>query len=369
MSSRNDIEDIYPLAPMQQGILFHTLYAPASGVYCEQWQCLLHGHLQVEALQQAWQHVVERHPVLRTSFHWENRPEPFQVVHRRVEVPWQHYDWRTLSTGEQEQRLEAFLAVDRAQSFTLSRAPLIRLTLIRMAGEVYQLVWTHHHLLLDGWSLPVLLKDVFQCYDAFGAGRALHLDVRRPYGDYIAWLQQQDLAPAEAFWRQTLQGYTTPTALARGSVGSTVTNQAADYDEQRQHLSEALTDALQTLARQHHLSLNSLVQGAWAVLLSRYSGEADVIFGVVVSGRPAALAGVESMVGLFMNTLPVRVRVSPEASLIPWLQALQAQQVEARHYEYSPLVQVQRWSDVPPGLALFDTLLVFQNYPGHAHCP
>ncbi|HEY5864958.1 MAG TPA: amino acid adenylation domain-containing protein, partial [Candidatus Tectomicrobia bacterium] len=366
MSSRNDIEDIYPLAPMQQGILFHTLYAPASGVYCEQWQCLLHGHLQVGALQQAWQHVVERHPVLRTSFHWENRPEPFQVVHRRVEVPWQHYDWRTLSTGEQEQRLEAFLAVDRAQSFTLSRAPLMRLTLIRMAGEVHQLVWTHHHLLLDGWSLPVLLKDVFQCYDAFGAGRALHLDVRRPYGDYIAWLQQQDLAPAEAFWRQTLQGYTTPTALARGSVGSTVTNQAADYDEQRQHLSEALTDALQTLARQHHLSLNSLVQGAWAVLLSRYSGEADVIFGVVVSGRPAALAGVESMVGLFMNTLPVRVRVSPEASLIPWLQALQVQQVEARHYEYSPLVQVQRWSDVPPGLALFDTLLVFQNYPGHA---
>ena len=137
----------------------------------------------------------------------------------------------------------------------------------------------------------------------------------------------------------------------------------------RQRLSEALTDALQALARQHHLSLNSLVQGAWAVLLSRYSGEEDVIFGVVVSGRPAALAGVESMVGLFMNTLPVRVRVSPEASLIPWLQALQAQQVEARHYEYSPLVQVQRWSDVPPGLPLFDTLLVFQNYPGHAHCP
>ncbi|HEY5868693.1 MAG TPA: condensation domain-containing protein, partial [Candidatus Tectomicrobia bacterium] len=351
---------------MQQGILFHTLYAPASGVYCEQWSCILHGCLQVLALQQAWQRVLERHPVLRTTFHWENQAEPFQVVYRRVEVPWQQYDWRNLCVGEQEQRLEAFLVADRAQGCTLSKAPLMRLTLFQMAEDVYQLVWTHHHLLLDGWSLPLLLQEVFQFYDAFCAGRELHLEVSRPYGDYIAWLHQQDPAQAEAFWRQTLQGFTTPTALHIGNVGSITANGAAGHDEQRQRLSEALTEALQALARRHHLSLNSLVQGAWAVLLSRYSGEEDVIFGAVVSGRPAALVGVESMVGLFMNTLPVRVRVFPEASLIPWLQALQAQQVEARHYEDSPLVQVQRWSNVPPGLPLFDTLLVFENYPGRA---
>jgi amino acid adenylation domain-containing protein len=364
MSSRNNIEDIYPLSPMQQGILFHTLYAPASGVYCEQWHCLLHGCLQVVALQHAWQRVVKRHPVLRTSFHWENRAEPFQVVHRRVEVPWQQYDWRNLCAGAQEQHLEVFLAADRAQGFALSNAPLMRLTLIQMAEDVYQLVWTHHHLLLDGWSLPLLLKEIFQFYDAFCAGRELHLAVSRPYGDYIAWLHQQDLAPAEVFWRQTLQGFTTPTALRIGSVGSITANEAAGYAEQQQRLSAPLTEALQTLARRHHLSLNSLVQGAWAVLLSRYSGEEDVIFGAVVSGRPAALVGVESMVGLFMNTLPVRVRASSAASLIPWLQALQTQQVEARHYEYSPLVQVQRWGNVPPGLPLFDTLFLFQNYPG-----
>lgn len=366
MSSRNNIEDIYPLAPMQQGILFHTLYAPASGVYCEQWQCLLHGPLQVVALQQAWQRVVERHPVLRTSFHWENRAEPFQVVHRRVEVPWQQYDWRHLCTSEQEQRLEAFLAADRAQGFALSKAPMMRLTLVQMAKDIYQLVWTHHHLLLDGWSLPLLLKEVFQFYDAFCADRELHLEVCRPYGDYIAWLQQQDLSPAAAFWRQTLQGFTTPISLPIGRVEHSAAHEEAGYDEQQKRLSEALTEALQALARRHHLSLNSLVQGAWALLLSRYSGEEDVVFGAAVSGRPAALVGVESMVGLFMNTLPVRVRVSPEASLIPWLQALQAQQVEARHYEYSPLVQVQRWSNVPPGLPLFDTLFVFENHPRRA---
>jgi amino acid adenylation domain-containing protein len=366
MSSRNNIEDIYPLSPMQQGILFHTLYAPASGVYCEQWNCTLHGHLQVAALQHAWQRVVERHPVLRTAFHWENRAEPFQVVYRRVEVPWQQYDWRNLSTGEQGQRLEAFLAADREQGFALSIAPLIRLTLIQMVEDVYQFVWTHHHLLLDGWSVPLLLKKVFQFYDAFCAGQELHLEMCRPYGDYIAWLQRQDLSQAEAFWRQTLQGFTTPTSLLVGRVASIAANQEASYAEQQKRLSATLTETLQALARRHHLSVNTLVQGAWAVLLSRYSGEEDVVFGAVVSGRLAALVGVESMVGLFMNTLPVRVRVSPEASLLPWLQALQAQQVEARHYEYSPLVHVQRWSNVPPGLPLFDTLFVFENYPGRA---
>lgn len=366
MSSRSNIEDIYPLSPMQQGMLFHTLYAPASGVYCEQWQCLLHGRLQVVALQHAWQHVVERHQVLRTTFHWENRAEPFQVVHRRVEVPWQQYDWRTLCPQEQAQRLEAFLTADRTQGFALAQAPLLRLTLIQMAEDVYQLVWTYHHLLLDGWSLPVLLKEVFQCYEALCAGRELHLAASCPYKDYIAWLQQQDLSQAEAFWRQTLQGFTTPTALHVGRVGDCTTNAEDGYDEQQQRLSESLTAALQALARQHHLSLNSLVQGAWALLLNRYSGGEDVVFGAVVSSRPASLAGVESMIGLLMNTLPVRVRMSPQASLLPWLQALQAQQVEARHYEYSPLVQVQRWSNVPPGLPLFDTLFVFENYPGRA---
>ncbi len=351
---------------MQQGLLFHTLYAPDSGVYCEQWSCTLHGHLQVAALQHAWQRVVERHPVLRTTFHWENGAEPFQVVHRRVEVPWRQYDWRNRCTGEQEQRLEAILAADREQGFALSNAPLMRLTFIQMAEDVYQLVWTHHHLLLDGWSVPLLLKEAFQFYNGFCAGRELHLEVCRPYGDYIAWLQQQDLSQAEAFWRQTLQGFTTPTSLHVWSVGSVAANEEAGYDEQQKRLSETLTAALQALARRHHLGVNTLVQGAWALLMSRYSGEEDVVFGVVVSGRPAALVGVESMVGLFMNTLPVRVRVPPKASLLPWLQALQAQQVEARHYEYSPLVQVQRWSNVPPGLPLFDTLFVFENYPGRA---
>jgi amino acid adenylation domain-containing protein len=351
---------------MQQGILFHTLYAPESGVYCEQWSCTLHGNLRVAAFQRAWQRVVDRHPVLRTAFNWEYRDEPFQVVYRRVEVPWRQHDWRSLSTAAQERQYEAFLAADRDQGFALSQAPLMRLTLVRIAEDAYHFVWSHHHLLLDGWSLPILLKEAFQFFEAFCAGHDVHLALCRPYGDYIVWLQQQDLSPAERFWRRTLKGFSAPTSLYVGSDSGRAANEDAGDDEQRLRLSESLTAALQALAQRHALSLNTLIQGAWALLLSRYSGREDVVFGATVSGRPPALAGIESMVGLFINTLPVRVQVSPAASLLPWLQELQAQQIEARQYEYSPLVQVQRWSEVPPGVPLFASILVFQNYPERA---
>jgi amino acid adenylation domain-containing protein len=348
---------------MQQGILFHTLYALHPGMYCAQWSCTLHGNLQALAFKRTWQCLVDRHPVLRTAFSWELRDEPFQVVYKHVELPWREHDWRSVSAVEQERQLQVFLQEDRTQGFELSKAPLMRMTLVQLAEDAYQFVWSLHHLLLDGWSLHILLQEVFQMYDAFCTGRELHLDASRPYGDYIAWLQQQDLSQAEAFWRQTLKGFTTPTALIGGQDHARSYSMKAGYAEQRMRLSATETAALQALAQQHHLSVNTLVQGAWAMLLSRYSGQEDVVFGATVAGRPTDLLGVESMVGLFINTLPVRVGVVSEAPLLPWLQELQAQQVEARQYAYSPLVQVQGWSDVRRGLPLFESLLVFENYP------
>jgi amino acid adenylation domain-containing protein len=347
---------------MQQGILFHTLYASEPGVYCVQWSCTLHGNLHVPAFKCAWQHVMGRHPVLRTVFSWELRDEPFQIVYRHVDLPWSQHDWRGRSEGEQKRQFEAFLGEDRAQGFALSQAPLMRLTLIQLAEDAYQCVWSLHHILLDGWSLPLLLQEVFQIYDILRAGQELRLEVRRPYGDYIAWLQQQELSKAEAFWRQTLKGFTAPTML-HVDQGQGGFSSEAGYAAQQMWLSTAATAALRKLGQQHHLSLNTLVQGAWSMLLSRYSGQEDVVFGVTVSGRPTAVAGIESMIGLFINTLPVRVGVVPEALLPSWLHALQTQQVEARQYEYSPLVQIQGWSDVPRGLPLFESLLVFENYP------
>ncbi len=358
MSKRN-VEAVYPLSPMQQGMLFHSLYAPDSGVYVEQMTCTLGGDLDVVAFERAWQQVVERHPILRTAFVWKRLDRTFQVVHREVGLSLERLDWRGLSAPEQVAQLEAMLRADRCRGFDVSKAPLLRLALMRTAEDSWQFMWTHHHAVLDGWSVPLLLKEVLALYEATRQGRAVRLESVRPYRDYIAWLQKQDLSKAEAFWRKTLEGFTAPTLL----VVDHPTQGTAGYAELETRLSAETTEALQSLARQNQLTMNTLIQGAWALLLSRYSGEKDIVFGATVSGRPADLSGAESMVGLFINTLPVRVQVPPEVTLLPWLKQLQAQQVELRQYEYSPLVQIQGWSQVPRGLSLFDSILVFENYP------
>jgi len=362
MSMKN-IEDIYPLSPMQQGMLFHSLYAPETGVYFEQSSWTLRGDLDISAFERAWQRVVDRHSALRTAFLWEDLDEPLQVVHWWVELPLEKHDWRGLSKTEQEERFEALLETDRERGFELSEAPLMRLALIRTAEDTYHFVWSLHHLLLDGWSQPIIFQEVLASYEAFQQGQHISLPPSRPYRDYIAWLQQQDMAEAEAFWQRTLKGFTAPTPLVVGRAPESGPAPEEDYTVQQTLLPATTMAALQALAQQHQLTLNTLVQGAWALLLSRYSGEEDVLFGATVSGRPADLPGAESMVGLFINTLPVRVQVRPEASVLSWLKELQARQAELRQYEYSPLVEIQGWSDVPRDLPLFESLLVFENYP------
>jgi amino acid adenylation domain-containing protein len=356
-----NIADIYELSPMQQGLLFHTLFAPDSGVYFNQLGCTVRGNLNVAAFQKAWQQVVERHPILRTGFYWEELDKPLQVVHRQVEIPWQQHDWRSLSASEQQEQLAAFLQADREQGFELNQAPLMRCILIQFIDDTYQFIWSHHHLLIDGWSLPIILREVFACYDAFDQGQDVYLATPRPYRDYILWLQQQDFAQAESFWKQELQGFTAPTPLAVDTVG--LSHQKPTYTEQQLQLSPVVTASLRSLARQHRLTLNILVQGAYALLLSRYSGESEVVFGATVSGRPNTLPKVGSMVGLFINTLPVRVQVPGDASLLPWLEQLMQEQVAREPYSHSSLVEIQGWSDIKRDRSLFDSILVFENYP------
>lgn len=356
-----NIADFYPLSPMQQGILFHCLADPKSGVYFDQFSCTIEGNLNIAAFHRAWQQVVNRHSILRTCFLWEGLKEPVQVVHRQVTLPFVHQDWRHLSSVAQQEQIEAFLSSDRCQGFNLTVAPLIRLVLIQLTDYSYHFIWSSHHLLLDGWSVPLIFQEVLAFYKTFAQGQTLFLPSPRPYRDYIVWLQQQNLSEAETFWRQTLKGFTAPT-----KIGENQNNQQTstdNYKEQQLRLQASTTAALQSLAQKHQLTLNTLVQGAWALLLNRYSGEADVLFGVTVSGRPAALPKAESMVGLFINTLPFRVKVDPEAFLLPWLKQVQVQQVETRQYEYSPLVEIQGWSEVNRGLPLFESILVFENYP------
>ena len=280
VESQPQIEDIYPLSPMQQGLLFHALYDPKSQLYFEQYSCTVQGHLDFSAFQRAWQQVVDRHSALRASFCWEGLSKPVQVIRRRVPLTCQRQDWRDLSADEQETQLGIFLEADRERGFDLSRAPLIRLALLQLADTQYQFIFSHHHLLFDGWSLPLILKEVFASFEAFQRGEDLALPDIRPYRDYIAWLQEQDRTAAEAFWRKTLQGFVATTPLRGSWESNNVHGSAGQNDQQQIELSAHATGRLKSLARQEHLTLNTLVQGTWALLLSRFSGQPDVVFGV-----------------------------------------------------------------------------------------
>ncbi|MGF1480497.1 MAG: amino acid adenylation domain-containing protein [Cyanophyceae cyanobacterium] len=356
---KTQIADIYELAPIQQGLLFHALYSPHSGAYFDRNQLTVTGAFKSHAFKTAWQQVIARHPILRTSFHWELK-KPVQVVHRQVELPWSEYDWRDRPADDRQTALSALLESDRQRGFDLTQAPLLRLTVIRLTEDTYHIIFSKHHILLDGWSRLTVFKEVFALYKSLVRDEPCPLPTPVPYRHYITWLRQQDRDRAEQFWRRTLQGFTTPTQLHLSRSTPHPSPPEQPHATQRVGLREA---ALYALARQHQLTLNTLVLAAWSLLLSRYSGETDVVFGVTSSGRSAELPHVEAIVGSFVNTLPMRVQVQPDASLLTWLQGLQARQVEMRQYEYSSLVQIQGWSDLPPGTPLFDTLVVFENYP------
>ncbi len=354
-----NVEDIYPLSPLQLGMLFHTLKEPGSGVYVEQYSCTLTGDLDYEIFKSAWQAVVQFHPVLRTAFFWEGLDEALQVVRRKVKLDWKAQDFEGLSESEAAELLEAYLRDDRARGFQLDKAPLMRFRLFRIKENTFQWVWSFHHILFDGWSTSMIIQQVFQHYHMLCQGETPEVKTPRPYSDYIAWLKEQSLSRAENFWREQLKGFSNPTPLAirRLQAGN------KGYDQRELLLPDPVTSDLTAAAKKKRLTLNTVVQGAWAILLHRYSGEDDIVFGSTVSGRPATLEGVERMVGLFINTLPVRLFIEPSMSLSDWLAKLQSGQIEAREFDYSPLVKVREWSDLSSDLPLFESLVVFENYP------
>jgi len=219
--SENAIQDMYALSPMQQGMLFHSLYAPEAGMYVEQLNVVMRGELDLRAFEQAWQHIIKRHPVLRTAFIWNETDKPLQVVYEQVESPITYFDWRGWEPDMQKAELEKVLQADRARGFDLSEAPLMRLNCFFLSADTYQLVWSHHHILLDGWSLAIVFQELFACYEAFARGEtAIRLKPLRPYRDYINWLRRQSKKHAEEFWRNQLRGFTSPTVLGidRGAV-------------------------------------------------------------------------------------------------------------------------------------------------------
>lgn len=352
------IEDLYRLSPLQQGILFDVMYAaPGSGLYVEQIHCRIRGVLDADSFQRAWQRTIERHAALRT-FLPRDLETPVQAVAGAVEVPWRHIDWSDLDPEAERARLAHDLEEDRRRGFDLARPPLLRFALIRLHDGDHRFVWTYHHLILDGWCLPRLLNEVLTRYESALRGELLSLDPPTPYREYIGWLEGQRLDEAQRYWRKELAGFraATPLMLDRSGAGH-------GFGEERRTLAASATRAIERFARQQRVTPNLVLRAAWALLLSRYSGERDVVFGTVVSGRPPELPHVEEIIGLFINTVATRVAPSPTETVASYLERLHEAQLAQQPYEHSPLVEVQGWSEVPRGHRLFESLVIFENYP------
>ncbi|MEO1799633.1 MAG: amino acid adenylation domain-containing protein [Cyanobacteria bacterium J06629_2] len=367
--AQKKIQDIYPLSPMQQGMLFHSLLEPNSGAYIIQTCYELHGHLDVDAFAKSWQQLVDRHSILRTAFVWDNLEQPLQVVGTAAKISLIEHNWQQIAKSEQQQKLAEFLQKLRTTGFNLNKAPLMRLDLIRTPSH-YQFVWTYHHLLLDGWSVPLLIKELLGYYQSFAQDLSIALPTAIPYKNYIAWLKQQDKQQALDFWREESSGISAPTCLEISKNEPHKSN-AANYQQCKLQLSAETTYKLEFLAREAKVTLNTIIQAAWAIILHRYSVaqpcrqayRSDLIFGATTSGRPTNLANAGAMVGLFINTLPVRVKIDSEQLLTDWLQQLQRQQIARQSHEYISLIDIHRASDFAKDTPLFQSIVVFENYP------
>jgi amino acid adenylation domain-containing protein/non-ribosomal peptide synthase protein (TIGR01720 family) len=359
----SNIEDLYTLSPMQEGMLFDTLLAPRSGIYLMQDRFEIEGPVDPEVFRRAWQAIVDRHPALRTGFVFEGLSRPHQIVHRRVALPFEYLDWRDLPEPEQQARLDEILAGERERGFDFGNPPLMAIRLIRLGEDRYRFVRSYHHILVDAWCLSLILVELKATYDALLAGRTPTLAPAPGFRSYLEWLAKRDEAQAERFWRDYLRGFEEPTPLvvdkpaAAGRPGEEGVADAIAF------LSEADTQSLNALAQRLRLTPNTFIQAAWALLLARYSGRREVLFGVTVAGRPADLPDGETVLGVFINSLPLRIAVPPEQPAVEFLRGLLARNLELRQHEETPLVRIQRWSELPREQALFESLLVFENYP------
>ncbi|MCO4881096.1 non-ribosomal peptide synthetase [Paraburkholderia caribensis] len=350
------VDDIYPLSPMQQGILFHSLYAPDRTTYVNQLVATLTSP-DIARVTDAFHRVVPQHDILRTSF-WHDDDVPLQIVHRQAKLPFAVLDWR--GRDARDASFEQWLTEDRAQGFDLSQAPLMRVTLVRLTDDEWRLVWTRHHLLLDGWSTARMFADVLRDYMSERRALSFGQAARLRYRDFIAWLDARDHDADRVFWLERLARFDEPTLVAPNASPEHAAS--APNDVWRAQLDAATTAKLTALARSLRLTVNTLVQGAWALALQRMTHHATVAFGATVAGRPDALPDVDSVLGLFINTLPVIATPAPQRRIADWLADLQRDNAANAEHAHTPLFDIQRWAGQGGG-AMFDTLVVFENYP------
>lgn len=361
-SKLKNVEDVYPLSPMQEAMLLHTLSGSENDVLFNQFCYEVRGALDFARFRAAWEEIIQCHAVLRTAFVWGSNRDPLQVVRRQVDLPIQEFDWCQLSRRERQVRLEQFKADDRAKGFNPKKAPLMRLAIARIEPELCYLIWSSHHLIIDRWCLATIISKFFSLYEPnperSRTGHAIQ------FQHYIEWIQQRDEFAAETFWRESLFGYSGRHALTRR-------RDSADKNADDRilpaalELSAAATAALRSYARSEGLTVSSVVQGALALTLNSFSGRQDVIFGATVSGRPAGIPDVEHIVGSFINNVPVRVTMSADDQPVDWLKGLQLAQQRRAEFEYVSLAKIHQWAGARANEPLFDTLLVWLSTEPH----
>jgi len=351
--------DEFKLSPLQEGMLFHHLSSEASGVDIEQIVIGYNEPVDAKLLERAWNLAVERHPALRTSFEWKHSSDPVQQVHDHAPL-----SLEVRTDSEEEASFEDFLVQDRARGFNLSQAPLMRLRLFDHGKNRFQLVWTVHHILLDGRAFIVVLHDVEEFYQRLRAGEMVRAEPGPAFRPYIEWLQSLDQDGAGQFWTDRLKGLAGPTPLL---VDAQTPDRAfRGYGEEKRRLSHETTSALREIAKELDVTLNTVVMGVWGLLLSRYSGEQDVLFGATKTTRRGSIPAADSVAGLFLNTIPVRANLSPETPFAAVLQQLRAEWLSLRAYENTPLTMIKEASGFAPSDSLFESLVVFENQGFHA---
>lgn len=351
--SKPKIEAIYPLSAMQQSLLLHSIYEEQDQGFL-QVTCQIDGALQIDSFKRAWEKAMQRHPVLRTSIHWENMDKPVQVVHPRLELDWQ------VEAVESEHELALIKEKDRQQGLLLTKAPISRLRVMQREEEVFVLLWSCHHILLDGWSTTIILKDVLAYYAAEVEGTSIELAALPSYKNYLKWIQQQDQRAAEDFWKRQWLDLKTPTLI--GTTSQQKTNKLS-FQTTTRGLPTTLSESLQSFGKQERVTQSTIVQALWALLLAKLLQREDIAFGNTVSGRSADIPNMELLAGLFMNVLPVRAQIRKEASMGEWMRDLQRSVMATHTYEHTSLTQILNWANWKQSSTLFDTLLVYENFP------
>ena len=355
---RQNIEDVLALTPMQEGMLFHYLNNPSSEQYFEQLSLNISGQLDVDLLENAWRHVVRSNEMLRTVFRWDKLEAPMQIVLKQHDIPIRQYDL-SQADGDKKQQLDEIRRKDRAEKIDIRTAPF-RVTICRLEENECEMIISNHHILSDGWSNGILLRELFEAYDCLRAGKQPAKAEKNKFKEFVKWNQKQDKKKQEEYWREYLRGFDTRTALpAEGRLQRT----EEKTEKYTYTLPEDLAHRIKNLLKEQKVTLAALLYGAWGMLLQRYNDTGDAVFGTTVSGRPAGIAGIEDMVGLFINTLPMRISSSGDEAVQTFLNKAEAMLREREAYESTPLVEIKAYSELDSRENLFDSIVVIENYP------